>query len=1216
MAPSNGLDPSAAAISYLVHHIVLPPKLPQQDDRHVEHEKCVVELTLCALQDLQGHVKAEQVENVKSAIATIENLRDARDYYGDVSEVQLEALLAKLTTGETDGAIPLEIKAQNAGILISRCTNSLNFEFFELLPTNEAAMKMGRLIRVFPGHAAGIPVPKMSSEFRTSIARTISKATTQTAPGFQPQVRKNRKMLAENRDTTHPGLVTDFLMNVLTAVGASTDVQRINKNTREETFWKNCSQPWQRSPLWLLLRVALQLHLTRASKDLQTPDQLYKAFMLCLLSRLLHLVRNFVRQITAELWSPNIITFIEPLIADEINLQTKLHWSTLGSELLHAINAKLIRRMRKFESSGQTGCLQPNWITKIQSGVLDAHKVMDGHWQGLVKDAQANINTSVLPLLRPTSDLNMDLPELDGFIAGITSRKNITSSASFQTGSSYPEFSSAELPDCTVGSGEYKYFSLIAFEKWVEKHLQSWTNMNLHNENTCGKLRRLIENYYSKARPIYAGMPSHISIMYLTLAELWIACDRSACNIFPLLREYDPEICASELVCLVLPLKSQMLRLHAAEQYLNSRRNAAATKKQPSVYSEFGHASSFAVRYFQQSKILQSTLSQIERDATIKRQQKCDELQQLKEKYKQLMGQYNSNVCATYTVVTNSYHGYTEERHHPQCPRCAAKSNADNLKIRIYEWPVSSDSMIAQATVFELRAPQSFSNWRDISRYMITTIFAHQDSFTHKLDYCATLDMHLDLSRMLSPTYSEQRIVIASSIKAHSVTHRKHQKAIPHLRIDDVCLENALRYGYYDKALRILSTKTLRCTEQVANDCMYRIPSRSKTLEQFMRKTLTVPNGLPPNEVIASLSDCPPHFSIEEYKALAAIPLGRHILYSNILAQLANSAVDFTKVETQCFMTQIIQQAGLPDNSIERTTHSILREARIGNTIMDQLEESLQRLAQNWESWRALATFSLVARRILSLTTSLTLKSRCFKYLEKLRGVCIVWIDRLKYRASSSTDNDQRNEMYARATEIALLCTSTYDVEDADISIALHNQSAISMLLQCSITIQENHTTTKSDFQDLYNVMLQSWRSLMYRIFPTLREKVLRDRSGLCEAVTANWIAFQPAVGDFWTSLQSPQEQWLHIMSGMLPVHFNLLTAELLVNGLPLARLPSDYMDHPMYTPLFQKSTLEVVPTDEPGLKFSAKVPYHGYKLHFGMNGHHMLLVAIRDNSR
>lgn len=103
-----------------------------------------------ALEYLVAIVDGSYTDTVTSAIAMIKNLRDNRDSYGDVSEVQLETLLSSLTADEAHSPAPLEIKAQNACILISRQTGCLNFEFFELAPTNEAALRATRLKRTFP----------------------------------------------------------------------------------------------------------------------------------------------------------------------------------------------------------------------------------------------------------------------------------------------------------------------------------------------------------------------------------------------------------------------------------------------------------------------------------------------------------------------------------------------------------------------------------------------------------------------------------------------------------------------------------------------------------------------------------------------------------------------------------------------------------------------------------------------------------------------------------------------------------------------------------------------------------------------------------------------------------------------------------------------------------------------------------------------------------
>jgi hypothetical protein len=128
------------------------------------------------------------------------------------------------------------------------------------------------------------------TDFRKSISGPIAKLTTQKAPGSQPQVRKNNKMMDEERDTTHPGMVTDFIMNVITAWGEPTDVKRITKYTREEVLWFDTLNPWRRSPLWLLVRVTLQLLFVRKTHDSLHEDSLYKAFMVFVLSQLLDLV--------------------------------------------------------------------------------------------------------------------------------------------------------------------------------------------------------------------------------------------------------------------------------------------------------------------------------------------------------------------------------------------------------------------------------------------------------------------------------------------------------------------------------------------------------------------------------------------------------------------------------------------------------------------------------------------------------------------------------------------------------------------------------------------------------------------------------------------------------------------------------------------------------------------------------------------------------------
>lgn len=357
--------------------------------------------------------------------------------------------------------------------------------------------------------------------------------------------------------------------------------------------------------------------------------------------------------------------------------------------------------------------------------------------------------------------------------------------------------------------------------------------------------------------------------------------------------------------------------------------------------------------------------------------------------------------------------------------------------------------------------------------------------------------------------------------------------------------------------------------------------------------------------------------STEEYKALNVIPLGTHLLYRNILAQLASSAVDFAKVETQCLIFQTIHQVGISSQNIERVNHLVLSEEAFGRTMLDQLGIALERVKENWVSWRAAACFSHIARRISSLTRSSQIRTRTLDFLDRLRKICSRWLHALKERALSSTTDEQKWEMYSRATEIALLCTTTYDVESADFWTTLKKKSAVKRLIKCSIIIQENGNSVRSDDRGLYHAMLQSYRALMYRIFSTLHEFILeKDSTGLFKAVKANWVAFDLNKTEEWRSMNPPRQHWLYTTSGARSVDYNLLTGELLIEGIPLSRLPLDYRLHESYRQLFSDAILEVYPTDEPGLRYSAQDSYHGCNLHFGMHGHDMLVLAVGSDTR
>lgn len=1172
---------SKQAVTYLTHHTVLPPKLPQSDDACASSDSTLLKATISFLQAFQCILQRQEpnaAEHVGAVAAMIENLSYSRGSDGNVSETQLAKLLHDLVRTSST-MIPLEIKAQNAALLISREANDVVFEAFELAPPNNQAMSTkGRLVRSFPSVACRVPVDRLSEQgLIEAWARAIAKMSSQVAPGFQPQVRKAGRGHDEYRDTTHPGMITDYLMTVVAAVGTGMDVvsQGLRKNTREEVLWSNASQPWRRSPLWLLVRVAMQLHFTRLATN-----SLYKPFMTFFFSQLLRLAKG--------------------------------HHGALGSEVLHVISAKLTQRIRKLDPFFKTRPSYQNWMSAVTTSLTKAHGSMENAWKAIANDNTSNLNDTLLHTLKPSDDLDIKLEDLDCFIANIAGRDRQSYACDFRPTVEYPHYTPESIPGVVRRDPEYMLFQLAAAEKWVEIHLASWLERSLEQESTCEKILRFVKSYHPIASTAYRDLPSSLSIMYLCILELWVASDKSACRIHPLLRDFDPELQLESLQALSLPHKTHLLRLAEIETYVRLRRTRANSQS-PSVMRNFGHPRSFAVRFFDQSSTHQALRSQIENQAATERQQKCRELSEKQELYQKLMKEYDEGECEYRDVVIDHYHGYTESQHAPNCQRCRKPTEAANIGINVHEWPLSPIDRTAKATVFELQVPISFGHWRDIANYVMKDVLGFVQVVSDHPRARYALSDHRDLSTLCSAP-STQRIILLSQIKPHTGTHRKLKSGVALLTESDVCLASGLQYQYFDNREEVFAN-ALRATDRISKQCTYTLPSRSSQLQVYVQPGAP---SLPPNQVIATLDLCPAHISVDEYKAFGTLPIGHSVQYMNILTQLAMPTIDFAKAETHCLILQTIHQAGPRSsaNSMERNSHRILSDDSFGLALIKELEVALRRVTENWETWRALAVFVQLAVKLLSLSLNEEIQSRCLRYLGSSRQICLDWLTVLNHRLQTATDDDQRTELSSRVTEIALLCTTTFDVDEAYVNSVLSTPSAVFGLIQCSIIVQEHEKATRPEHAFLYRVMLQSWRSTLYRIFPKLQAKILRGNadSDLNKAVKSSWSIFSAT--ERWTKLNDPWSHWIQTKCGTLPVHFNLLTAELLVKGLPLSRLPKKYVQHRMYESLFGKSSIEVTPTEELGMDVAAKHVYQGYHLFFGMIGPDMLVVAENEEEK
>ncbi|KAI1749778.1 hypothetical protein F4782DRAFT_533039 [Xylaria castorea] len=1162
---------------YIFNHLFLPSQLPQKDDYNARCEKSLLSITIDGLIQWKSFTEPARGGQADIAISTIRNAQRAYSVVdGSLNEIEVLSLLTQLTEGKYHTDIPFYVREQNAGVLISRDSYRIFFEVFEISPTNEATMiTKGRLRRSFPG--AGVVLNEsdfQQRQFQETIAHTLANMSRHPVEAMQPKARKSGSILPEDRDTNHPGMVSELLIGFLRSIGEAAECPVIMKNMRDDVLWDNARSPWRRSPSWLVVRVALRLGFSRKQTPTES-DTVYKEAILFILSYTLTLA-------TAQ---------------------------SLSSEVLFSMSAKLARRLLKIGPA-----VNDRVLLYVQKAMKSANAKLSERWSVIQKQDARVIAAMELSSLNFINDCYVTIPELDDHIEWMGVRQQEQILGSFQPPSTLMVFSPHVLPRLpqrfTKDSESDAIANLEAFETWVAFHCQQWIQDG--QCTPCDELSSLIITYHNLALPYYSTNPEALSAMLLTIFELWIACDDAAVNLCPLLSQYNPGVPCDVLQNLLLPLASQMQRLRRVEQYLDDR-SASAQFPPTSLYYDLEIPECFPVKYFDLSIELQKTHRGILEDAQEKERAKLDELHDLKTNYNNLMALYNRLGCEYETVLVDKFNDFYEQRHISSCARCRYAKEAENLRIDIHEWPLPRSITKAKSIVFELRIPPFFQSWRHATFYVMRDVIGMQYSVqsSARCLYSLAEDPHLP-----SGPSNSSHIGLLSEEKPQVVTHRCAQQ-VSTASVSSVCVNSGLDYRYFDSKVNQF-IKLFQPTEKILEMCTYHLPSRSKSLQKYLFRPATLPNGPGSNVALADQSETPIHMSVEEARDLAMLPLGHHIQLHNILVQLAAPSIDFRKDETAIFVLQCLYQSGPPGDTPLRASHAITDDEGFAFSLLENVTTAWYRVKENWESSLALGVFSAATTRLLSLASSEKVKQSCLKFLSTLRTGGFAWVELLRDKSHKAATQDDSTYFRSKSVDVALICASCFDVEECYLSKILESDADASIFVQCSMLIQEGKPAYNSASELLLACLSLRFRRLLYRSLPMLST----THSGISDAVQKSWSAYRPGGG--WR-VACNTTHWLVIETEsdnkgvQYQVHYNLLSGELLVNGIPLSRPPREYEDHPMWRVLFGRNALEVMPTSAAAMQFSAKRQYKGYEVRLGRkvtsSGDSDLLVQASDSN-
>jgi len=1029
----------------------------------------------------------------------------------------------------------LHITAQNAGIVLRHTGAEIIFESFEVSPTAAEVMAAtGRLVCSYPGPiiAVGVHIAQ-SISFAQYLASMLEQLDSETLEQTIPVPS------AQPRDTANPMLITGMLTGILRGLGRTIDSAdfRIQKHIRDDVLSvTNSPYPrnWRRSPLWLVLRVALQTTLREGSNY-----SLYKSFM-----------------------SYFMATILEQAL--------EIKWK---NDSLFVMNAKLSRRVLKARSV-------PEFVRhRVSQAVSEVSKFLQSSWHEIQANDPPNIHWAP-DGLSFQEDTRLSLTNSKGYIEALlnpnpeqTDHSKFVPSESSRiqnpTGdlSPFPHNTKPRLELC---------LPLFDIEKWVENKLDGWLTDSIDREEACKELGKLIEQYTDNARSTYDKHTENFSIMLLTTMELWVALDKAAVRHCTLMKKYSPEISDWVLEPLLLPKKSQMTRLREIEKYIQDRQAKADILNNPGILSDGVCENTFAVSFFNESSYHQTLQTEIEDRAKHDRERKKEEYHEKHRQYNDLWKNARAMKC-DYTRARR----YAED-HSPNCCRCSLESQARNMRIGVHEWPLPMGELERKVAVFELHCPLGFSVWRDTTYKVLLDILT-PDFKLPRGKYSRTTPNGKRLSKYFKSNNLQQyhRNDGSQRLSLWSASTGPVSPVQFPISLNETLLDNSTKYRLYDgKQCGWVSDNVGR--SDVGLMCSLELPEGPYHNMQDMVIGTTHTS----NDVITSQHKCSEGLSLHEYEAFGELRAGHRLQWINIARELRSRNLTWRNESVALLLMQAVWQAGPNlDAKIRkeeacsdlwiRESHLEPTSPQFGDALLKEIDGIWQTIRGNWQESITAHSLIVLTSRILSCNSCEAVKSRAAELLRKARQFTFTWSRELAMKLDKSRINRERtanqnieqnpDELRSRLLQVAAICRTTYDVDQTELSRIFSSDHDIEVAVECAIAVHDHSPVNINSLSPFMRSLLERDRRLSMSIEPELFRLVISLGMDQCIA----HVRGEHVPSGRWEALATPNDRWvvteMKRARDARQVHYNLLTSQLLINGSPMRRLPPNFVEHPTY---------------------------------------------------
>ncbi|KAG1837163.1 hypothetical protein DFJ58DRAFT_863227 [Suillus subalutaceus] len=1146
-----------SGLEYIINHVFCPLKLPQASDHTLQNDLALSQAVLDAAQAFNDQLPSDKQQLWASSFKMLQNLQDSIRF----SVMSLKEVESQINAMDDEDVLVFMIRAQNAAVVMRKLESETIFESFEISPDPAAVMgAQGKLICSYPGPAITVPnTIANDATFSAELANFLV-CMDQDVLDAAATRRKADSTVPEERDTTHPRYITELLTGILRGLGSIADVPRIRKRIGDDVLWNNTKLPWRRSPLWLVIRVALQTTLERNALGRTA----YKSFMLFLMARVTALAINY----------------------------------NLSNDILHFISAKIARRLFKLGTSAPLELSQT--VVNVTS---DVKSILEERWRS-VQDVQQTSPPWAPEALSILQDTHLSLNTSREYIhQALLNQHSPYPSAPFNPShrarGTIDDFLDADASFLIAAHAAEPSLSLIDFEMIIRSGIDDWVARVSYQsiDSACISIEACASAYSSRALEAYQGNPENTSIMLLTLFELWVAMDKIVVKQIPLLAKYPPEVPMTLWKNLLIRKSSALDRLKQLRAYLEARHCQASNCL--SVFSSTNDDKSFEVQYFYQSSMLQSLKLKIEADAREEREKKLVELRTLNERYASLQ---TSAASLSHEYRVNSW-GY--EYHVRWCSKCCLEEQMRSLNITVHEWPLPRHEQEAIVVVFELACPTAFDMWRSMTFHILVDICAPEQILS--TPPFITLPNY-DALQPYRKCHPRQRLTLASDAKPFAACHYHYQN-IPTVA-DCICVNNGLVFQPFD-----ITTEAWIANAPLHWDssklCTFLLPKGPYyDLQRYLAGTPHTSN-----EVIANQADCHKDMTIHEFIAFGTLRSGPLLQWMNVLRELRARTLNFRCEEVHLLLAQAVSQVGPCSSNEGLPWHEELNSISFLSALLGELEFLMASVEENWLEGITISTVIMIVCRVLSSTQEESIKNLGYLLLRRIRTATFTLLGQLSRKVQASDDEMASRDLQGRLRDMAAICRSTFDV-DENPSLLLISNDDIKIFAYCAAMIYDNTPNQLGNLSQHSKLLLERDRRCCHALEDAVRQYAEIHREGLDCAVAEIWGSYRR--GTPWRALPAPSSRWLVTQTApscsQLPqaVHYNLIDGCLLVDGKSLGRLPSIIVQHPTYQAIFGDQVLDIVPADIPGMEYATRGNPHDHQVSFALRDSNDLIIRAK----